>query len=174
MYMLIALKSGEKFVSEFTKLRSPQKYAQQVFSGQKVMNVWRVEALTHPASGERVLIRSRKIVPGEAIAYIEQVTPKPGLNEVHEHEYKVENFEPYLVIQRGKGGMHVFLDNEDLPDGAVPGIEYPVHLDERRKKYVIVTAADAENNVAEVRFEITARVSSQWVPAGTDDDDDDE
>lgn len=171
MFVLTTLKTGEKFISEFTKLRGLRSYSSQVMSGQKSFAAWTVVAREHPASGEPCLVRTRTFVSGTAIATMTEVAPT-----TEDHEYDPENFKPVEHFQKNEYGFFQFTDAlaADI-EGAVAGIEYPIHRDPTSlRKYVILSVAEPENSVEEQRHYIDSATNA-WQPISeVDDDDEDE
>lgn len=183
-FLLATLTTGEKVVSEFSDLGgSGQGYSTQVFAQQKPFNAWKVVAGEHPASGEKVLVRTRVMFNGMLITSIAQVQPKEGFDT--SHGYVVENFEPVTEIQHGQYGAHVF-GAENLPAGAVAGVGYPIHRDPNDfRRYVVLKVEQAPETVGgeptpEVRYTVdrdrTERARSEYagaaVDSATDHDDD--
>lgn len=170
MYVLTTLKTGEKFISQFTKLRGLRDYSSKVMSGQKSFAAWTVISEQHPASGERILVRTRTFVSGSAIATMAEVEPA-----TEDHEYNPDNFRLIPKFQKTEWGFFTF--PETLPAGAesaVSGVEYPIHKDPSSlRKYVILTVAEPENSIVEERFYIDGATNA-WQPADSEVDDDEE
>lgn len=179
-YVQATLKNGTVVVSAFTKLAGVENYGRDVFAGRKPFNAWEIVGTTHPASGEAVLVRRRRIYNGSEIASLEEVRSVVG----EDHGLDPANFEPVLHVQRGRhGSLHRFTEG-NAPEGAVTGLDYPVHTDPARahgfQKYVILRVAQPavgdEPGSPEQRFYLERPVSpAPFVevqgPADADDDD---
>lgn len=178
MYALISLKSGERLISQFTKLRGLGSYASKVMSGQKALNVWTIISTTHPASGERCLVRTRRQISGSDVVEMQEVTPRASATPQAVARLEPEAFEPALQIEKGPHGLHTFAAGEDLPVGAQAGIPYPLHRDPQTlHKYVVLRAANGD--VTEQRHEfvegamagVTSLPETEEVENFDDDDD---
>lgn len=140
MFLQAKLRDGTTVISEFSKLASVQKYANQVFAGVKPFNAWRVVGDTHPVSGEKVLLRTREMINGKEIVSITEVQ---------------QDGTPIITTQAGARGLW------KAPLGAsveVEGVQasagetYPKHRDPvSMREYVILRAA-AEGGESEVRY----------------------
>lgn len=150
-FLRITTRTGEKYVSEFTKLVNVQRYASQVFIGQKPFNVWRVVGDVHPQSGERVLVRQRVMLNGRDVLEVEHVQRKP---DVDANTMDAADFEPVAEIQSGQGGLWT-APEQNTPEHAVAGVRYPVHINPQTlRPYVILQAEREEPAVEEIRYEI--------------------
>lgn len=160
MFLKATLQDGTDVVSEFSKLASPQKYANQVFGGLKPFNAWKVVGSTHPHSGERVLVRERVMYNGKLVMAITEVEPT-----TEQHDLLPSNFQPVSVMQ--KGGRGFYTVPEAAPqDDLVSGARYPIHRDPSTfRDYVVVRAAQEEGGeeggtmveVSEVRYYLDGR-----------------
>ena len=164
-YLQATLVSGAVVIAAFEKLGGTgQGYSTQVFAGRKPFNGWRVVGDTHPVSGEPVVLRTRTMYAGHQIASITAVKPKDGRE--NDHGYESGNFEPVAEIQSTEHGMYT-APTANTPEGAVAGVDYPVHRDPNDlRRYVILRAA---NDIGpETRFYVDAASAA---PDWSDDDD---
>jgi hypothetical protein len=147
---MITLHSGDKFVSEFHKLRGLGRYSADVFGGRKSFNVWKVLSRTHPASGETCLVRQRLNVGGKDILFMQQVEPNPTFAPDQHATMDPMYFQPVPIVEKGPHGLHIFADTDDLPDGARPGIGYPIHREpETLRQYVWLDVAASRKHYLE-------------------------
>lgn len=179
-YLRATLRDGTQVVSVFTKLTNVENYARDVFAMRKPFNAWAIVGTQHPASGEPVLMRQRRVINGGQIVGIEAVKPVSGREE--DHGLAAENFEPVTHTRRGRDGTYAFTD-ANAPEGAQAGIDYPVHRDPTRQhgynRYVILRIAhsdEAGGMVPESRYYIDRPASAAPFievsgPADADDDD---
>jgi hypothetical protein len=181
LYVRATLTDGSAVVSQFGKLEGIETYARQVFAGSKPFNVWTVVHTTHPASGEACLVRRRRVVPGSRIAELEVVEPvqNANLEPTADGLLDPSQFQPALHIQKGEAGLHTFEATEDLPEGAVAGIGYPIHREAfgySFLRYVILRVA--QDGAEELRHWIDPRptepvavTNGEPVSPGDGDDD---
>ena len=161
------LNDGSKVVSEFSKLGGIGNYSAAVMAGRKGFNAWRVVGTIHPASGEPCLVRERTVLNGSEIRSIREVTPLPGREQ--DHGYDPGAFQGVQEVQSGQYGIWRAPTNGSAVEGAVPGMEYPVHRDEGTlEKYVILRWAEDGEGGGEVRHYFERGV----VPLGPGDGDD--
>lgn len=153
MLVMAILSSGRKVVSEFTKVENLRKYAAEVFKGTRPFNVWHKNGTDHP-SGEEILQRSRELINGDKIESIQEVTRVGG----EAGDYAPEHFAPVFNIKRGPAGIWTCpTDPAQVPEGAVPGVKYPVKISALSgRRYVTIQKGvegetDAES-VPEKRF----------------------
>lgn len=136
MFLLATLENGTKLVSEFSKLGKVEKYANQVFTGYKPFNAWRVTGTVNPANGEKALIRTRDMINGKLIVSLAEVEPT-----TEDHNLDPANFRPVAHMQKGTFGTFK-VPAENTPEGLTAGAEYQIHMDEAsRRKYVVARAA---------------------------------
>lgn len=154
MFVRATTRDGAQLVSEFSRLNGLENYSRDVFSGRKPFNLWTVVAQRHEHSGEKVLHRTRTLIPGSEITRLEEVEPIDPSNFAVEDP---STFRPVVLMQRGEAGIWK-AEGDDLPEGAVAGAEYPIHRESIGYgfyRYVILTAAvEGEGGVepvAEVR-----------------------
>ena len=171
-YLRATLKDGSKLVSSFEKLANVQKYSAQIFARVNVFNAWELVSRTHPTSGEACLVRRRRMISGDQITEIERVVPisfeafvalqdfdRPTTENRSLYDEAISNYDPNvfesaLEIQQGEGGIWI-APMENVPEGAVAGQRYPVHIDAASLgRFVILRAAT--DAAAEVRFQIEA------------------
>lgn len=179
-FLRATLRDGTQVVSVFTKLAGVENYARDVFAMRKPFNAWQIVGTAHPASGEQVLMRQRRVYNGSQIVSIEQVRPVSGREE--DHGLQAENFEPVTHTARGRDGTYQFTA-ANAPEGAQVGIDYPVHRDPTRQhgfnRYVVLRIAHTSEEgqqVPESRYYIDRPASAApYVevsgPADADDDD---
>jgi hypothetical protein len=159
-FLMATLKDGRKVVAEFSKLKGTgQGYTGRVFAQAMPFNAWRVVGHTHPVSGERVLVRTRVMINGAEIAEIAPVQPRDGIAN---HNYEPENFEPATEIQRGQYGVWT-APRENTPEGAQPGVAYPVHRDEVTLARFVYLSVDPER-----KYSIDTRDIATGVAAPVD------
>ncbi len=175
LHVLITLKDGTKFVSEFTKLRGIGTYAAQVMTGKKALNRWHVISHEHPVSGERVLVREREMINGVEVRAMQEVMPKPDANERDVAALKPNAFIAKPSIEKGPHGLHLFdPTDETRPEGVSTTLPYPIHRDpESLRKYVILDArgeTPVRHYLDPENIGLTAVGSDDY---GHDDDDND-
>jgi hypothetical protein len=152
IFVLATLRDGSRIVSPFTKLAGLESYSKDVFAQRKPFNAWQIVSTRHPVSGEAgVLQRRRRLISGDQIVELEEVKPKEGITNLL--SLNPEDYEPVLHLQRGEGGFHVFTPAREatelapaveLPEGAVPGVEYPIHREPDGYGYVRYVILRAE------------------------------
>lgn len=148
MFLQATLADGGKVVSEFSKLGRVERYVNQVFTGAKPFNAWKVVGTEHPHSGERVLIRTRAMLNGTNIVSIEEVEVKPEIGD--NHQYLPENFLPKASLQKGQYGFWTAPEDGSV-ENAVAGAQYPVRKDEATlRRYVILRVGDPSADPSEV------------------------
>lgn len=142
LFVKVTLKSGETFISQFDKLKGIGTYAGQVMTGKKALNRWTVLAHEHPASGERVLVRSRTMVNGSEVASMEEVIPKDGADETAVRRLDVDAFEGSPQIEKGTHGLHKFDEaDETRPEGVSTKYGYPIYREPGSlRRFVILDA----------------------------------
>lgn len=176
MFVRVTLRDGSRAVTEYTRVRNLPTYAAEVFGGRKPLSLWRpADENRHPISGEPCLIRTRVLIPGAEVTKMEQVMPNRP-----DHNFDPDNFDPIPVIQgtQRRNGLFRFKpDDPNLPELAVPGIDYPRHFEGTgysQRSYVILQAEmDGE---PEVRHYLEASARShreEWHDAEGDEDDED-
>jgi hypothetical protein len=129
-------------VSQFTKLRGIGTYAGNVMTGRKALNLWRVLSNEHPVSGERTLVRQRKMINGSEVAAMEEVTPLPHASPESVASLLPEAFEPKPHIEKGPHGLYQFeATDETRPEGVSTTLPYPIHRDpDSLRRYVVLDA----------------------------------
>jgi hypothetical protein len=171
LFLLATDKDGSQVVAEFSRLEgSGEGYVSRVFAGAKTFNAWKIVGDTHPVSGEKVLLRQRVMLNGKYLAKVEPVQPKEGRE--NDHGYDPDAFEKVTEVQGAEGGKYV-CPAENGPEGAVPGVTYPIHREANSlEKYVILKAAvPTEGNLldGEVRYWIERnRVTTNGSPFPSD------
>lgn len=174
-YLRATLKDDTKVVSSFEKLANVQKYAATIFARMNVFNAWELVSRVHPTSGEPCLVRRRRMISGDQIKEIERVVPisfpeftlalpasdqtlpPATLRERYDNaisNYVPELFESALEIQHGDGGTWI-APTENAPEGATPGMRYPVHVDATSLGRFVILHVATETS-PEVRFNLEA------------------
>lgn len=156
LYVLITLKDGTQFVSQFSKLRGIGTYAGQVMTGKKALNVWKVLGNEHPASGEKVLVRQRKMLNGTEVASMEEVLPREDADPAAVEALDIGAFTQKPHIEKGPHGLYQFdAADETRPEGVSVRLPYPIYRDpDTLRRYVILTAA--REGTPEVRHYLDA------------------
>lgn len=171
-YILATLNDGSQVVCEFQQKQGMRRFARNVMSGQMALPVWRVAGEQHPHSGERVLLRTREFINGSSVRSLMEVEPRDGIAD---HNYEPANFRPAESMKAlngaGRNGMWVAPTTpDDAIEGAVPGVQYPVHRDTDSRRYVILRVAEGE---APERRHYLDRDSAGHSESWRDDADDD-
>jgi hypothetical protein len=168
LYVRATLVSGEQLVSQFEKVAKFGRFARDVFHGRVPFNVWTPVGDTHPASGERVLYRGRRIVNPRHIVSLDRVRPVAGAPE---GTLDPTHFELEPEMQRGRFGAWTCPDTvpAHAPEGLVAGASYPVHRDTTGygERYVVARAAQMVNGAVdeqEVRFFIDRSAEDPLAP----------
>lgn len=171
-FLKAVLKDGTSVVSEFAKLTKVQRYARQVFAGQKTFNVWEVQSETHPASGEKAPQRTRRMIGGASIVEISEVEPTTDA-----HGYMVNNFRTKVRGASGeRGRWKVPATSEPIVVQGITlsqGVEYPLHRDNGSwRDYIVAKASQGEGD-PEVRFYVDEVPRGVTVTSNGSDADDD-
>lgn len=142
MFLRAKLIDGTQVISEFTKLGRTERYVNQVFTGQKPFNAWRIVGRAHPVSGEAVVLRTRLMLNGSQVVAVEQVVPT-----IEDHNYDPANFKSAETVQKGSQGIYT-VPEQDVPEplaGVAPGTQYPIHRDDGSfRKFIVTRVANPE------------------------------
>lgn len=183
-YAKAILTSGKIAISEFNDVAKLGNYAAEVMAGNKAFNAWKVKSRVHPGNGMPCLIRRRQIINPTLIVSIEEVEPKRGFEDTHNHD--PANFKPVFTVERGPKGLWRVPDGDSLAAvrareaGLISGLEYPVYQDpssgsgwgsQPGEKYVVVRKNE---DGTEVKYyhKRTPEPAPVLRPGDGDDDDD--
>ena len=141
-FIRATLDTGEQIISRFDGLASVHKFAQQVFSGVKPFIAYTVVSETHPASGEAVLMRTRRFVQPSSVRTLDEVvwtgTGAPDLTAL-------DGWVSRVAPRAGRYGVWRVPEGEVVEVAGVratPNVDYPVRYDApSRTRYVILQAA---------------------------------
>lgn len=154
-YLEAQLADGTRVIGEFRRLAKVGRYVAAVMGGYRPFEVWQVVGETHPASGEKCLVRTRQSISGRSITSIREVKPRADLDGPHNSV--PTNFEPVARVQRGPFGLFTVTEGLGV-EGAQVGVEYPVHRDPTSlRKFIIVRAQDEAAGTTELRYYIDGR-----------------
>ena len=141
-FIRATLDSGEQIVSRFDGLASVHKFAQQVFSGVRPFIAYAVVSETHPASGEAVLMRTRRFVQPSSVRALDEVI---WVGEGAPNLGATTGWSSRVAPRAGRYGVWKVPEGETVEVNGVratPGVEYPVRYDApSRTRYVILQAA---------------------------------
>ena len=163
---------GTTVVSEFDRLTGIRQMSADVMSGRKALSIWETVGTVHPASGEPNLQRTRRFVSGRQVVAMEVVKIKAGLTA--DHGYEPDNFESVIRTASGPAGLYQFSADEDLPDGAVTGVDYPTYRDPETGRRMVTLTAASDDREAVAVFVDPARSDVEDLTGPMDDYDDED
>ena len=123
MLVRATMTDGTQHVSEFSKLRGIRRLSADVFGGRKAFPVWDTVAEAHPVSGEPCQVRTRKLVSGRLIASLEVVDAEGASIQ---------------MVDEGAAGRITFTEDQDIPEGVRPNVDYPLHRSPDGRRFVVV------------------------------------
>jgi len=134
MLVRATMTDGSQHISEFSKLRGIRRLSADVFGGRKAFPVWETVAEEHPVSGEPCRLRTRRMVSGRLIASLEAVDADGA--SIH-------------VVDEGVAGRVTFTEEQDIPEGVQPDVDYPLHRSPEGRRYLVVQSntGDGEADV---------------------------
>jgi len=158
MLVRATMTDGSQHVSEFSKLRGIRRLSGDVFGGRKAFPVWATVAEAHPVSGEPCQIRTRKLVSGRLIASLEIVDAEGASIQ---------------MVDEGAAGRITFTEDQDVPEGVQPGVDYPLHRSPDGRRFVVVFSNSGAGEQDVLHYIDDEAGVSEEVPVGVMGESDD-